>query len=382
MRPGLSRLYLLAIGIVVAGGAGTAAYVDMPSVAMETAGEWGAVDNDSVEIDSVIAVENPNDFAIDLGFVTVTYRVHMNDVLLAHGAQQGPELVPGGTDITVTTTLIQDNIMDWWASHMRNDEVTTLTAEGAVNIGTSLFGRSVDGIEHSREIETDLLPMLEQAMQQLEGRYTYSATGISVADPTIEITDVSAAWGDITATETELLLTLDVRNANAYPLPVPEFVGYTELNEVRLADWQTDDVDLVRGPADGVIPPQTTEEITLGIALDHDRVEDWLTRHIDRGEYTRGTIVARTAFEIDGQQFYVPQDGSIHCAFRFRTAILKDQEQQVYNDNCDTRNTGLSVPDDGISGSGSDGTDTDGSSDDTDNSGDDDGDGGLLGGLG
>lgn len=387
MRSGLGILRpLLLLAVLSGGGVGAAFYtgaVQIPDVSMADIGSWGDVTDEHAEIVTTIDVNNPNDFAIDLQPVGVRYKIFMNEVRMATGAKQGEELSPGNTSVDVTTEMHATNVADWWASHIQNDETTAVRAVGAVDLDAGVFAHSIDGVDYTHEVETELLPMLEQALSGMEGTYTYPATGLSIADPTIEIRDVSPAWGDITADHTELHVTLDVHNPNAYPLPTPEFVGELHMNDAPLASWEANDVDVVRSPANGLIAPQMTEEIVLSVSIDHEYVDDWLLAHIDRGEHTTGELKARMAFNVEGERFYVPQNGGLHCTFRFWTAILEDQEQRMDDDGCTFRNAGLF--DGSTEGSGDDGTTddsggTDDGSDGSDGS-SDDGDDGLIDGL-
>ncbi len=381
MRSGLSILNLVMMAaLVTGGGVGAALYtgaVQIPDVELADTGAWGEVTGDYLEIVTTVHVNNPNEFDIDLRPVSIAYSVYMNDVLMARGSQHGENIPSGNSTVDISTELLQSNIADWWVSHMENDEVTTVTAEATVDLETAFFSHSIDGIDYTHEIDTELLPMLEKALSSIEDRYTYRATGLDIVDPEIVIRDTSAEWGAITRDETELLLTLDVYNPNPYPLPTPEFVGQLEMNGVQVADWDAHDVNVAQAPTDGVIAPQTANQITLGIALDHDAVTEWMTAHIEQGEHSTGTLQARMAFTINDQRFYLPPRGSLHCEFRFWTAILEDQEQRMEDRGCSFRNVGLMDEE---------AHDTGETDDDTDDGEDDGGDGdeesgGLMDGL-
>ncbi len=371
-RAGASPLTLLILAVTLTGGGVGAAYhagmIEVPEVSMADVGSWGDVTDKHVEIVTTVDVDNPNSFAIDLQPVGVGYRVYMNDVLMARGSKQGERIPQGSSSIDVTTQLIQTNIPDWWVAHMENDEVTTVRAEAAVDLETPVYSHTFEGIEYTHEITTDFIPIMEQAVSGLEGSYEYSATGIDIVDPEIRIEDTGAAWGDITQDTTELRVTLHVNNPNAYPLPVPEFVGKLVMNGVTVAEWQANDVDVVNAPENGLILPQETEEITLSIDLQHEAITDWLTAHIDQHEYTQGTMQSRMAFTLEGETFYLPPQGALHCRFQFWTGILEDQQQRMQDRGCQFRDVSLrpdsgktdsTTQQDGTNGNSEDETDTD-----------------------
>lgn len=342
MREGLSTLTTLFLMITLAGGAAFyTGVIQVPEVSLADEGSWGDVTGDHVEIVTTIDVNNPNDFAIDLQPIGVTYSIYMNDVLMAQGSQQGGRIPPGDSSIDITTALIQANITDWWVSHMENDEETAVTAATAVEIDTPHFSHEFDGIEYTHDIDTEISPMMADALAGMEGNYGYDATGIDLVDPEVEIRDTHVDWGAITADHTELQLTLDVHNPNAYPIPVPDFVGQLVMNDVVVADWDADDVHVVDAPGDSLIASGATETITLGINLHHDAITEWLTAHIEQDEHTTGYMQARMGFTIQDQQLYIPPRGSLHCDFQFWTGILEDQVERMEDQGCSVRDAGL-----------------------------------------
>lgn len=124
-----------------------------------TSGAWGDVDNETTEIDMAFELFNPN--AVPLTITEIGYDIRMNNVTMGEGAtDKSVVLPPGGTETVRATTLLQNqNLDEWWVSHLRNNETTHLEVEFYVKVDLSAAGGDtvrvpLDTME--RTIETDM----------------------------------------------------------------------------------------------------------------------------------------------------------------------------------------------------------------------------------
>jgi LEA14-like dessication related protein len=358
----LSKKILGALGllIVAGGGAVAAGIIEKPQYGLEDRGDWGAVTENSINITSQGYVHNPNSFGVNISGLDIAYRVKMNDVELAEGFKDGLNIAAEDNNtVEVETTLKPEKVPDWWVRHLRNDEVSQL--EVPLTIDYRILNRSItlDGISYSDSIETDLESKMDQAIGQVQGTYSWSPTGAEISETEIEIVDGSAEFGRVTREKTPLLVTLNVRNPNSYPIPVPQFNGELNMNSIEIAKWQANEVAVTSAPENGMIAPGENQEVKLRVDMSNEDIDDWFVSHASRDEQTSGEINLRLGFDIAGQTFQIPRNGGLSCGFSFQTGILvDDQETASEFTGCEEESLGLGFgvsDNDSGSDSGSDG---------------------------
>ena len=124
-----------------------------------TAGEWGAVDENRTEIAMAFDLHNPK--AIPLTITEIGYDIRMNGVSMGEGATDRTVVIGPGQTKTVSATTVLDNqkLDEWWVTHLRNDQTTTLEIEFYAVVDLSSAGGGtlripLDAME--RTIETDM----------------------------------------------------------------------------------------------------------------------------------------------------------------------------------------------------------------------------------
>ncbi|QKY19447.1 LEA type 2 family protein [Halolamina sp. CBA1230] len=124
-----------------------------------TSGEWGAVDNETTEIDTAFDLYNPNPTPVAIS--EIGYEIEMNNVTMGEGTtEKGVAIAPGQTEtVRATTALRNENLDEWWVSHLQNEQTTQLEVTFYARIDLSAFGGDtvriqLDSIE--RTIETDI----------------------------------------------------------------------------------------------------------------------------------------------------------------------------------------------------------------------------------
>ncbi|WP_058366818.1 LEA type 2 family protein [Haloparvum sedimenti] len=189
--------------------ADTTGVEDPVLIVRETRGEWGSVSEETTEVRMAFDVYNPREYPVAIS--NVGYDVAMNNVSMGGGETNDSVVIPpGGTEtLEVTFELTNENLDEWWVSHLQNDQVTTLTADFYLRVDLSDVGAGttevpLDTMEQT--IETDIFG--EGGGDGTNGGTDggtsddESTTGESTDDGTTE-TEGDASTETATPTETE-----------------------------------------------------------------------------------------------------------------------------------------------------------------------------------
>jgi LEA14-like dessication related protein len=124
-----------------------------------TSGQWGAVSNETTEIDTAFELYNPNPTPVAIS--EIGYEIEMNTVTMGEGATESAVSIAPGERETVraTTALQNENLDEWWVTHLQNEQTTQLEVTFYARIDLSSFGGDtieirLDSIQ--RTIETDI----------------------------------------------------------------------------------------------------------------------------------------------------------------------------------------------------------------------------------
>ncbi|EMA40847.1 hypothetical protein [Halobiforma nitratireducens] len=317
--------------------------VGVPDAGLED-NAWGEVDDERIEVLTTVWIDNPNPgTGIEPDDLALEYDLALNGVHLASGSADDVAAPSGNTTADIRTDLRYGQLSDWWVSHVENDEVSTLeadvTAHADFDPGPLSGSPSHTYVD---EIETDLEPMIEDALAEQEGEYSLSpvSTGSGIQrdllEPTLEIRDTDAEWGVVDDKRTELYLTYELYNPNAYPLATPALTGEMEFNDHLVAEWDAHDIELREATHDTTIPPRSSREITFVAELDNDDVVEWFATHVDNEEVTDAELRAQLAMSINGETMTIPEGGdAVRCEYDMTTAIFVDQEAGLSSDGCD-----------------------------------------------
>ncbi|RQG95073.1 LEA type 2 family protein [Natrarchaeobius chitinivorans] len=332
-------VFALGIGSVgILGGLFAAGVIGVPDAGLED-NAWGEVDDERIEVITTVWIDNPNP-GINVDELAVEYALEMNDVSLADGDAADVTVPSGNSTTELRTGLRYQQIPVWWASHVDNGEVSDLEADVTVHAEVGPLSGSPTHT-HEDEIETDLEPMVAESISEMEGEHSLSpvdsgATGDGTLEPTVEITDTDAEWGAVDRDRTELHLTFDVHNPNAYPLPTPAFTGEMEFNDHLVAEWDAHEVDALEGGDGTNIPPGESREVTFVVDLDNDDVAAWFATHVDNEEVTDAEMRAQLAMQIGDETVTIPPEGeAVHCEYDVATAIFVDQESGLESEGCE-----------------------------------------------
>lgn len=319
--------------ILLTGGVFAILAVGQPSGGVQDVGDWGNITEERTEIVTTLWVKNPNAIGLSSNNLRATYQIQLNGVNLAEGNKDGIDIQSGNNTIQLSTYLRNNRIEDWWVNYISSNETINVRASGEVHIGdTVTFGFP----EQSRtllENSTPVLTSLTNAARGLEGEYTKSESvgaGPTEEDVTVgyEIQRGWATWGTVNEDDTTVLFHLQIHNPGDVPVPaVPDGLGVSvDMNDIRLFRAQEDAVSPRNVEQDEVIRPGETREVVLAVTMDNDKVDNWFTSHVRRGEYSNVTVQLQLVFNIDetGTTLRVPREGGITYQCELQTGILKD----------------------------------------------------------
>jgi LEA14-like dessication related protein len=311
--------------------------IGVPDAGIED-NSWGDVGEERIEILTTVWIDNPNPFGFSAD-TDIEYDIELADVHIGEGNIDNVTVPAGRSTESFTTDMQYEQIQPWWNRHVNNNETSTATVEATVNTGVGPFSGSPTG-SYEREIDTDIEGALDSGFSEFEGTYTASDSDITLpggtaVEPTVEVENVSTAWGEVTENRSEILVTTRINNPNAYPIPIPSFTGSIEFNDVALADWDADEVVLEDAADDALIPPGETEERTFLIELDNGKLPDWFATHVENDEYTRVVVSGKLALLINDYEVTIPPGSEgLACEFDLTTSIFVAQDDGMSPGGC------------------------------------------------
>jgi LEA14-like dessication related protein len=91
---------------------------------------WGEVTSVQTKINNNAVIYNPNRYPITIK--KINYTIEMNGIKMGEGeAKYNSTALEAKTDNNVWFRAIMNNAMldDWWATHLRNDQVTSVAVK-------------------------------------------------------------------------------------------------------------------------------------------------------------------------------------------------------------------------------------------------------------
>ncbi|MFC7199853.1 LEA type 2 family protein [Halospeciosus flavus] len=264
---------VLALGVTV-GGAVVVGVVGVPSVAAMD-NDFGPVNETQTTIYTDLVVHNPNPVSVRLGGLTIDYTVSMNGIEMAHGTKEGVKIGTGNSTVNLTTYLANEKIPEWWVSHVKNGENTTLTIDTAIHSG--LLGRTVHYSPAPQHISTNVIGQFESN----ETREVDANTAV-VSDPVLYVNRTDARWGDVTQSKTPIEMTFVMYNPKSYPITVSKFGYNITMNDVAMGSGTSE--ELV------TIPPHTAKAVQTTTVIQNQHLDEWWVSHLERDQRTHLTI--------------------------------------------------------------------------------------------
>jgi LEA14-like dessication related protein len=299
---------------------------------------WGDVDEERIELLTTVRIDNPNPLGV-ASDADIEYDIELQGVPIGEGERAGFSVPSGRSTHVLSTDMDQDRLPAWWSRHLNNGEVSNLRVNATAHTSVGPISRS-PSVLYEDSIETNIEGALNNGFSEFEGNYSRSLGGDIIDSDQlefrIEIPNVTVNWGEVNESQTEILVSMDIHNPNAYPIPTPAFTGDLTFNEVPLADWEGDEVDL-RDADDALIQSGTTETRTFVVLMDNRNVSEWFPTHVDRNEQTDIKVSTQLALKVGDRQITFPRkDDGLVCEFALTTDIFVDQEPDMRLDQCET----------------------------------------------
>ncbi|WP_435358086.1 LEA type 2 family protein [Haloarchaeobius sp. DFWS5] len=130
----------------------------------ETGAQWGNVTAEETPIVLDFYVYNPKPYPIPIS--EIGYDITMNDVSVGQGTNTKEHVLASGavTQVRTVTTVDNDKLDDWWASHIQNNQVTQvrINFDAKVDVAGTSFSVPMDRFTYEETIETDIFGTKDQ----------------------------------------------------------------------------------------------------------------------------------------------------------------------------------------------------------------------------
>lgn len=325
--------------VVLVGAAFGAGFLGTPSVT-GTQNSFGDVTNETTVIHTNLTVENPNPLGLDLGGVTVSYEVAMNDVTMANGTKEGVALQSGTGDLHFQSQMNNEKMPRWWVSHIRNGEQTTVRVDATAS--SSMLGHTFSAPPVKRQVETDIISQFNSTETR-----SMNASQPFVSDPVAYVNETSAHWGEVTESETPIDMRFVVYNPKTTPLAITE-IGYNiSMNNVSVGNGTTDREYVVEG--------RTQETIAAQTVIRNEKLDDWWVTHLKNDQVTDMRIEFYAKMRVAGETFRIPLREMTYTK-TIETDIFGTKNQTVGAGGTATAGAGTTVSGETTADGGSDAT--------------------------
>jgi len=277
---------------------------------------FGTVNETNTLVHTDLQVNNPNPVGVSLGGTTVNYTVAMNDVDIAAGTKEGISIESGNSTLSFTTAMDNEQIPEWWYTHIRENETTAVEIDGTAT--SSTLGGQSTSFGQEQTINTDIIGQFDS-----DETRPVDANQPLISDPVLYINSTRGSWdrANLTRQQTPMDLDFTVYNPKQVPYTVTK-VGYNiTMNDVPVGAGETE-----RGY---VIDPASTETIRADTAIRNENLDEWWVTHLQRNQVTDLYIDFYLIVEVQGEQFRVDMDSI-------------DYEKQIETDIFGTKNASSS----------------------------------------
>jgi len=244
---------------------------------------WGNITSSTTEVITTIKVYNPN--PIPLPLKDILTEIYMNNIKMGEGSALKAEIkAKSESEIILSTKLENSKIPEWWVTHIKNGEKSTMNIKGYLVFDLKITEFKYP-IELSNSIETNILA----------GLSSDEPRKISVGPVTLIIKSVKTYWGEVNKDYTEIITLATIYNDNPIPVPMIKFYYLVEMNEIRVAEGTS--------TMDTIIKPKSEEIITFITKINNNLLDEWWVSHIKNGERTKVKIILEPVIKVLGKEF-------------------------------------------------------------------------------
>jgi LEA14-like dessication related protein len=263
--------------------------LDAPLV-RRVANEWGDITDEYSEIRTRVVLDGASLVDVHIDSVGLRYDATMNGVRVARSEKKGVSLNRRNTTIHLTARIPRDRLLEWWCTHVNNDERTDLLIRphltvdlpsidlsaidlaGVLPTRTRVDSVSVETPNYTSEFTTNIADAVR----------TSETMRVKFLGKTVfAVRNVDARWGTADEDETPLNVRVSLRNPNPFAVGF-EDLGYTvTMNGVDVGGGTVDDFTL---------PARGSTTVGSRAVLNNQRIADWWSSHLRRDERTRTEI--------------------------------------------------------------------------------------------
>lgn len=278
-----------------------------------TTNDWEVTAGGDSRIHTRVVVDNPNgpeSTLADVLSLDAGYSVDVNDVTLASQSKSDRELDTGRNVLEFTSTVGDERIQSWWATHINGGERTTRTLDRSVTADLGFVRYPVDLPDRTRTFTTDVLGPAGTG-----GEETVTVRGSTIAT----VHDADASWGEATTERTPLHAAVEVTNERSESMTITEIGHRVTMGGVVLADDATDRSVAISGG--------TTKTVRDTASLDNSQLGDWWTTHLKNGERSTVDVSYYVVVEYRGEQKRIGLD-ALSYTDAFETDVVTGDGEQ------------------------------------------------------
>ncbi|ELZ85798.1 hypothetical protein C453_08283 [Haloferax elongans ATCC BAA-1513] len=124
----------------------------------ETRAEWGETTEEQTALDLTFVVHNPKSYPVAIS--ELGYGISMNDVKVGNGTTESEYVIPPESTKTIeaTTYIDNENLDDWWVTHIERNQTTDLRIEfdAKIDAAGTTFSVPLDALTYEKTFETDI----------------------------------------------------------------------------------------------------------------------------------------------------------------------------------------------------------------------------------
>jgi len=240
---------------------------------------WGEVNEEYTEMVTKVGVHNP--LPVPLPVKDIKIEIFMNGIKMGQGSAVKADIGANTiSDVVISTKIDNDKIVEWWVSHVKNNEVTNVDVKGKTILDILSITQFDYPVEYSSKIKTQILDSMGfKNIKKFGG---------------LLVEGVNAKWDDVSKDHTEMKVNVKFKTSS--PIRIVKLRYYIELNGIKLADG----VDNVNKDL------ESSKNVEFSVYIDNSKIPRWWVSHIKNGERSVGKIVIKPVVEIAGSEYKIP----------------------------------------------------------------------------
>jgi LEA14-like dessication related protein len=247
--------------------------------ARKTEASWGKATEEKTPIAFDATVENPGSGTVE--FSKLGYSITMNDVEVANGTTDGKVTIAPESTETISIDSAMDNgkLPAWWASHVDDDETTTMDVQFYAVMQDDGETERVPLSFLSKRVvfTTDVLGGGETKTKVVE-----TPNGSAFKAPTVD--SVTSEWVVPDQGDTRVRTTAVVDNPNDADAAFADDLSFQTNYSVRMNDVSLVDTTVSKAIAPG------RNELSFDAAITDREVQSWWVSHVNNDEVSQRVV--------------------------------------------------------------------------------------------